>query len=241
MGVAWCESVRQRVETTLGLGEDDLLSFVLQSMLCLGPDARKTAEDCHKEALRLLQSSNSGASGGHCSDSLKNEASTIRPWEARNIDGENTETGNGDPNIRSSSLSKYIIHSCNAPSPEITTVPVTQLISQFDNPEGSLFWKSSFGDDSDETYGDGRGSSSASTVVIAYDTEPQDGGVGESAGSDLGVVAAPETDNVEDTPSENEFRELLANAVKTTIEQTGKSTVIEANAALSVKRSRDAR
>jgi hypothetical protein len=78
-------------------------------MLCLGPNARKTAEDCRKEALRLLQSSNSGVSGGHCSDSLKNEASTIRPWEAQKIDGENTETGNSDPNIRGSSLSKYII------------------------------------------------------------------------------------------------------------------------------------
>jgi hypothetical protein len=70
---------------------------------------------------------------------------------------------------------------------------------------------------------------------------PQDGGVGESAGSVLGVVAAPETDDVEDTPSENEFRELLANAVKAMMEQTGKSTVIEADAALAVKRSRDAR
>ena len=55
-------------------------------------------------------------------------------------------------------------------------------------------------------------------VVIAYDAEPQDGGVGESAGSVLGVVAAPETDNVEDMPLENEFRELLANAVKATTE-----------------------
>jgi len=246
MGVAWCESVRQRVETMLGLGEDDLLSFVLQSMLCLGPDDRKTAQDCHKGALRLLQSSNSGVSGGHCSDSLKNEASTIRTWEARKIDGENTKTGNGDPNIRSSSLSKYIFRnprharSCIAPSPEIITVPVAQLVSQFDNPEDSLFWRSSFGDDSDESYGDGKGSSSASTVVIAYDAEPQDRGVGESAGSVLGVAAAPETDDVEDSPSENECRELLTNAVKAMIEQTGKSTVIEADAALSVKRSRDA-
>ena len=227
MGVAWCASVRQRVETTLGLGEDDLLSFVLQSMLCLGPDVRKTAEDCHKEALRLLRSSNSGISGGHCSDSLKNEASTICPWETRKIDSENT--GNGDPNIRSSSLSKII------------TVPVAQLVSQFDDPEDSLFWTSSFGGDSDESYGDGRGSSSASTVVIAYDAEPQEGGVGESAGSVLGVGAASETDDVEDTPSENEFRELLANAVKAMMEQTGKGTVIEADAALCVKRSRDAR
>ena len=42
-------------------------------------------------------------------------------------------------------------------------------------------------------------------VVIAYDAEPQDGGVGESAGSILGVVAALKIDDVEDTPLENEF------------------------------------
>jgi DUF1009 family protein len=77
--------------------------------------------------------------------------------------------------------------------------------------------------------------------VIAYNAELQDKGVKESAGFILGVVAAPKTDNVKDMPSENEFRELLANAVKAIIKQTGKSIVIKANAALFVKRSRDTR
>ncbi|KAF4634687.1 hypothetical protein G7Y89_g3426 [Cudoniella acicularis] len=40
-------------------GGDDLLSFVLESILCLRLDARKTATNCYKEALRLLRSSNS--------------------------------------------------------------------------------------------------------------------------------------------------------------------------------------
>ena len=167
-GVAWCKSVRKRVETTLESGEDDLLSFVLQSMLCLELDGRKRAEDCHTEALRLLQSSNSGVSGGHYSDSLFEK--------------------------------------------------------------DSLFCRSSFQDDSDQSYGDGRGSSSASTVVIAYDAE-QDGGIGESAGPVLGVVAAPKTDY--DTPSENKFRHLLVNALYM-MEQSK-----EADAALSIKRSMD--
>lgn len=64
-----------------------------------------------------------------------------------------------------------------------TSLPVRQS-------RGQSLLEIQFGDDSDESCGDGRGSSSASTVVIAYDAEPQDGGVGESAGSVLGVVAA---------------------------------------------------
>ena len=249
IGVTWCKSVRQRVETTLGFGEDDILSFVLESMLCLRPDARKTAADCHMEALCLLRSSSSEVSGGHCSDSFKNEASTIRPWEARKTDSENTETGNGDPNIRSSSLSKYIIRdpgraacSCNAPSSEAPTVRVGQLISQLNNPENSLFYKSTFGDESDGSYSNGRGSSSAPTVVLARDIEPQNGGVEEPAGSVLVFAEPRETDDVQDTPSENAFRELVANALKAMAEQTGKRTVIdEVDAAHFVKRSRAAR
>lgn len=80
MGVEWCQSVRQRVEMVVRPGGDDLLSFVLESMLCLRPNVRKKATDCQQKALLLLdraRESNRGASGGHCSDSLEIEASTI--------------------------------------------------------------------------------------------------------------------------------------------------------------------
>ncbi|KAL8310377.1 hypothetical protein RB597_010294 [Gaeumannomyces tritici] len=63
-GVEWCESIRERVERALRQGHrqgqrQDLLSFVLESMLCLDPNDRETAAECHKEALRLLFNSNS--------------------------------------------------------------------------------------------------------------------------------------------------------------------------------------
>ncbi|KFZ01929.1 hypothetical protein V500_00558 [Pseudogymnoascus sp. VKM F-4518 (FW-2643)] len=223
VGVEWCKSVRNRVKMELKVKGDDLLTSV-ESMLYLRPRARKSAADCHTAAVRLLQSSNNGATGGHYSDSFKSP--TIRPWEAPKIDTENTEAGNGDPTIRSSSLSttgfRQRIRSCNAPSPEITTVPVAPLLSRFDDPEDSLFFRASFGDDADKEE-----SSSASTIVIAYDTKPQDERVRESAGSVLGIVAAPE--NGED--SESEFRVLPCNAVKAMAEQTGNHSVIKAEIA----------
>lgn len=108
-----------------------------------------------------------------------------------------------------------------------------ELVSQLNNPENSLFYKSTFGDESDESYSDGRGSSSA---LI----ESQNEGVEE--GSVLVFAEPPETDGVQDTPSENAFRELIANALEAMAEQPGKRAVVdEVDVAHSVKRSRAAR
>ncbi len=235
-GVEWCKSVRQRVETMLEPEGDDLLLFVLESMLCLRPDARKTATDCLKAASVLLdraQESNSRVSGGNFSDNLDNEASTIRPGEARNIDSEITEMGNGGASIGSSSLSTYIIsdpqrhvRSCNAPSPEATSVHVGQLLSKFGNHEDILFYESSFGEDSDGRDDGGGESGLASTIVTAHGIKPQDEAVEGSPRPVLGFAAPPETDDVGD------------NAVKAMVEETGTCTSNVADAAFSFKRCR---
>ena len=248
MGVGWCQSVRQRVERMPGHGQDDLLSFVLESMLCLRPDARKPATDCHKEALLLLdrtresnsEESNSGASGDHCLDSFESEAFTIRLGEGQKLDSESGETGSSDLSIGSSSPSRYIVsdagrdvRSCNAPSPEATRVDVGQLLSKFRDPEDSLFYNPSFGEDSDDSSSDGEGSGSASTIVIAHDVKPQDEQDGGSS--------EPKTDDLEDRLLESPLREMLTNGLKAMAEETGTCTGIEADATLSVKRSRAAR
>lgn len=97
MGVEWCKSVRQRVERQLGPEPDDLLSFALESMLCLRPDARKSATNCHMEALLLLgrtqeshnEETNGGVSGDHFPDRFESgEASTIRLGGTRKIHSE---------------------------------------------------------------------------------------------------------------------------------------------------------
>ncbi|KAI9780303.1 MAG: hypothetical protein M1816_003113 [Peltula sp. TS41687] len=105
--VGWCKSVRQRVEMTLSLKEDDLLSFVLKSMLCLQPKSRNSAKDCSKEALLLLDGithESSPVSGGHCLDSFQDEASTIRLDKPPNTGSESTDTGNGDDSCNTPSL-----------------------------------------------------------------------------------------------------------------------------------------
>lgn len=214
MGVEWCRSVRQRAERLPGHEHDDLLSFVLESMLCLRPGARKSATDCHKEALLLLDRSRESTSGGcgdHCSNTSDNEAPTIRVAEGRKLYREITETGNSEPSLGSSSLSRYIIsdpgrrrgRSCNAPSPE------------------------SEGERSDDEE-----SSFASTIVIARDIEPQTEQVEESlrSGADL-----------EDSPSEKVLRTMLEIENKAMAQGLGLCTANRADVALSVKRSRVAR
>ncbi|KFY94134.1 hypothetical protein V500_03404 [Pseudogymnoascus sp. VKM F-4518 (FW-2643)] len=78
VGVRWGNIVRQWVEVKLEVEGDDLSSFFLK-MLCLRPDARKTATDCHMAALGFLSSSNSVVTRDHCSDSFNHGASTMRP------------------------------------------------------------------------------------------------------------------------------------------------------------------
>lgn len=187
-GVEWCKSIRERVERALLQARrqgrrPDLLSFVLESMLCLDPHDRKTAAECHKEALGLLIDNNSvaesdngrggEADGHHQHQRLDTEASTII---AGNVDGS------------LSSLSRYIYNtdellerrqdgSCRAPSPEtVVRLHAGQLLAKLRNPQDSLFCKSSFGETSQHSDPGSDGSTRApATVMIAPDAvvEPQ--------------------------------------------------------------------
>ncbi|KAI4266112.1 MAG: hypothetical protein L6R35_006987, partial [Caloplaca aegaea] len=245
MGVEWCRRVRQRVESVPGSETDELLELVLEWMLCLRPEDRKPATECRKEALRLLDSKNEerngGVSGGHCLGSFGSEASTIRLGEARRL-------GSGDLSAGSSSLSRYIISnaerhvgSCNAPSPEAPHVHAGELLSRLVDPEDSLFYKSSFGEDSnDGSSSDGGDSGLASTNVIAY--KPQDEQVEGSPRSVLEVATAIETDDLEDRLWDKPLQELLTDALGARAEGTGTAIGVDADATLSrVKRSRAAR
>lgn len=153
MGVDWCESICEKVKFALRQGlagaggrqrqRQDLLSFVLESMLCIEPGVRKTALGCYKEALLFLcddnvPESHPGVAGNHHHsngvDADDTEASTI-------LGGKKA----GGSSLSSLSLmSRYSIatddkpggrqrrlqeRSCNAPSPEtavaeVATVPL---------------------------------------------------------------------------------------------------------------------
>ncbi|KAK0624523.1 hypothetical protein B0T17DRAFT_654453 [Bombardia bombarda] len=183
LGVKWCRRIRGSVEEKLRHEHkhDGLLSFVWESMLCLEPDARESAKGCHKKALLLLDSTQdrtSGTSGGYCVDNGSDgeartmQARTMRFEDARNLGSDMIDTESGDPSIGSSSINRYMIKEpipqdvrpCNAPSPESAPAHVGQLLSKIHNPEDSLFYKSSFGGDSN----------SASTIVMRRAVEPQD-------------------------------------------------------------------
>lgn len=252
MGVEWCRSVRQKMEMMIRPGGDNLLSFVLESMLCLRPEVRKKATDCQQKALLLLdraRENNRGVSGGHCSDSLKTEASTIRLGEGWRHRSNSAEMGSGDLSAGSSSLSSYIIRdpgyrhdrSCNTPSPETAPKRVEQLLSEFRDPENSLFYKSSFGEDSDGSSSDGEESGSASTVVIAQDVKPQDERVEGSSLPVLGFAAPYKPDDLEHKLWETPIREVLLDSLKAMRDGPGMCTGNGACAAHSTKRSRPAR
>ncbi|KAH7631538.1 checkpoint kinase [Sordaria sp. MPI-SDFR-AT-0083] len=247
MGVEWCKRVRLRVKTKVGLQVQggDLLPFLLDSMLCLRPEARKTATDCLEDALLLLshtnEESNGAVSDSYSPDNSENEAFTIRLGEAQKADSETTEPETGDPSSR---LERYIIsnpgrhvRSSNAPSPKATTVVhIEQLRSKLDNPED----RSSCGYGSDGGCSDNGESSSASTVTYttARDTKPQDGEVQGSPGSVLGLVAPPEI-CLEATTSSDAVKDVgdIAEVVERTDTRRGN----EADAAPSFKRRRTAR
>ncbi|KAL9011296.1 MAG: hypothetical protein Q9173_003850 [Seirophora scorigena] len=245
MGVEWCRRVRQRAESVPRGERDELLEFVLEWMLCLRPEGRKPATESRKEALRLLDSNNEerncGLSGGRYLGSFGSEASSIRLGEARKLES-------GDLNIGSSSLSRYIISnaergvgSCNAPSSEPARLHAGELLSKLVDPEDSVFYKSSFREDSSDGRSSDRGdSSSASITVLAY--KPQDEQVEGSPRSVLEVEPAVETDELEDRLRDNPLQQLLADALRPVAEETGTAISVDTDATLNrVKRSRAAR
>ncbi|AEO60717.1 hypothetical protein MYCTH_90226 [Thermothelomyces thermophilus ATCC 42464] len=226
MGVEWCESIREGVERALRQGyrqgrRQDLLSFVLESMLCLDPDDRETAAECHKAALRLLLFDSNSVPE---SDNDRGEADGHHQHQQSDTEASTILAGKADGSL--SSLSRYIDHtdellgrrrdrSCRAPSPE-TVVPlhVGQLLEKLRNPHDGLFCKSSFGEASDSDSGSDCSTSAPATVMIARDT-----------------VVEPQTQQQEqeDRPSDAPIREALVNYLNN---GTG--------ATLSVKRSRPA-
>jgi serine/threonine protein kinase len=223
MGVEWCESICERVERALRQGHrqgrrQDLLSFVLKSMLCLNPADRGTAAKCHKEALRLLFDSNSVPE----SDNDRGEADDHHQHQKSDTEASTILAGKADESLPS--LSRYIVdtdellgrrqeRSCRAPSPE-TVVPLHagQLLKKLRNPQDSLFYNSSFGEDSDPDSGSDCSTSAPATVIIARET-----------------VVELQTQEQEDRLSDALIREALGNSLN---HGTG--------ATLSVKRPRPA-
>lgn len=234
MGVEWCKKICR--ESAPGHERNELLDFVLQSMLCLRPEDRKPATECHKEALRLLDSSSddsdSVVSGGGFLGSLGSGASTIRPGQAQGL-------GHEDLSVEVSSA-RYIISNpervqpCDTPSPKAPRIDLRQFIPRFTDPEDSLFYKSSFGGESYDEFSSIP--DSVSTAVMAH--QPQ--GEQEFPGS---AEAALEVHDPEHEPWDDLPAEFLPNAPRHhPVEETETAIGVGAYPTMShVKRSRAVR
>lgn len=185
-GVEWCKSIRERVERAVLQARrqgrrPDLLSFVLESMLCLDPHDRKTAAECHEEALGLLIDNSSvaesdngrggEADGHHQHQRLDTEASTII---AANVDGSLSSLGRYIYNT-DELLERRQDRSCRAPSPEtVVRLHAGQLLAKLRNPEDSLFCKSSFAETSQQSDSGSDGSTGAPATVVEPQTQEQE-------------------------------------------------------------------
>lgn len=170
MGVDWCETICEWVEMKSMAENDEILSFVRDSMLRIQPSDRMSAADCYKGASDLLartQDRSCRIDGGSRSTGCEDDEDTIMARGVRRLDDQ-IGTTSSDSGIGDSSLSRYIIsnperYASSAKAPPM--VHVGQFVPKFRNPEDSLFSESTFGGILDEDYDEDSGS--ASTIVPA--------------------------------------------------------------------------
>ncbi|UKZ72197.1 uncharacterized protein TrAtP1_013136 [Trichoderma atroviride] len=213
MGLDWCETICERVAMKSRAEDDEMLSFVLDSMLRLEPGDRMTAADCYKGALGLLaraQEQNYDADGGSCSTGREDDEGTIVPGGVQRLDDQ-IGTTSSSLGVGGSSLSRYIISnpeqcasSAKAPPPqaETTMVHIGQFLPKFRNPEDSLFYESTFGEILDEDYDED--SETASTTVPGHHAEPQEG-VEQSLTTSGSAHAAPAEESLLSTMEWSKF------------------------------------
>lgn len=212
MGVDWCEAICERVEMKSRAGKDEMLSFVLDSMLRLEPGDRMTASDCYKRALDLFartQGRSCDVDGGGCLTGYEDDEDTIVPEGIQRLDDQIGMT-RSDLAIRDSSLSRYIIsnleQSANPakapPHTKTSMLHVGQFLSNFRNPEDSLFYESTFGEILHDDYDED--SETASTIVPIHHAESQER-VEESLMTSGSAIAAPVEESVLSTMEWSRF------------------------------------
>lgn len=242
MGVGWCETICEWVEMKSRVENDEMLSFVLDSMLRLQPSDRMTAADCYKGALTLLaqtQERSREVNGGSCSTISEDEEATIVPGGQRVDDQIGTTVS--DSGVVGSSLSRYIVSNpgqqasssnVQPPQAKATMVHVGQLLSKFRNPEDSLFYESTFGEILDGGYDEDSGT--ASTIVPVHHAKPQER-VEQALITSVSGHAAPVEESLLSTMEWSEFDD--DNGAETIIEPTETLVCNESQAPASLKRS----
>ncbi|KAL6892143.1 checkpoint kinase [Trichoderma evansii] len=242
MGVDWCETICEWAEMKSRAENDEMLSFLLDSMLRLRPSDRKTAADCYKGALPLIaqaQERRRDVDDGCCSIRPEDGEATIILGNIKRLGDQTIGIQNVDSGIGDSSLCRYLVSNpgrqasssnIQPPRAKAAMVHVGQILSKFRNLEDSLFYESTFGEVINGSYDEDF--ETASTIVPAHHTKPQEGveaGLIESVSGH----AAP----VGESLSENMEWSKLGDDTETTIEQTKTLTCNETQASMSLKRS----
>lgn len=235
MGVGWCKTICEWVEMKSGVENDEMLSFVRDSMLRLQPRDRMTAADCYKGALALLAQNHElscEADGGRCSARSEDEDE-----EAAVVLGDfkkfNDQMGmaNGDSDVGGPPLSKYITDNpIHPPQATATMVQVGQFPPNFRNPEEGLSYESTLGEVLDGGH-DGD-SGTTSTIIPARYNKPQEG-------FEAGLIAAASeyAAPVEKSLPETMEWSKLDDDTETTAEQTRALIGNESQTWMSLKRS----
>ncbi|KAL8354377.1 hypothetical protein RB601_003985 [Gaeumannomyces tritici] len=168
-GVRWCRRIREWAGEKHGQNHlqgrrKDLLSFVLDWMLCLDTDDRKTAKKCHEEALKLWPDSN-----------IAPESGSDRGEENRSHRAPPPETA-ASPSETAAETAAEKAAETAAPPPETAASPseteappyanvgVQQMLEWLHDPQGSGFYESSVGGVSNWDSGSNCISSGGNTV-----------------------------------------------------------------------------
>lgn len=243
MGVDWCETICEWVEMKSRAENDELLSFVLGSMLRIQPSHRMTAADCYKRISGLLvriHGRSCGFDSGSCSTECEDDEDTIIAGGIQRLDNQ-IGTADSDSDMADSSLSRYIISnpeqyasSIKAPLPQTkaTMVHVGQFLSKFRNPEDSLFYGSTFREILDEDYDED--SETDSTIIPAHRAESQEERVEQALITSVSAHAVPVEDSFLSTVEWSKFDDY--DDAEITIEQIETLMSNESQAPASLKR-----
>ncbi|KAL8312922.1 hypothetical protein RB593_007247 [Gaeumannomyces tritici] len=178
-GVRWCRRIREWAGEKHGQNHlqgrrKDLLSFVLDWMLCLDTDDRKTAKKCHEEALQLWPDSNIAPESG--SDRGEENRSHRAPPPETAASPSSTAASTAVPPPETAASPSSTAAETAAPPPEMAASPseteappyanvgVQQMLEWLHDPQGSGFYESSVGGASNWGSGSNSISSGGNTV-----------------------------------------------------------------------------
>ncbi|KAJ8126473.1 hypothetical protein O1611_g7166 [Lasiodiplodia mahajangana] len=159
----WCKAIRCRVEDFVRITEDPLAQHLLEAMLCIKPEMRNTARECHRRSSLLPDGSEYTwkervHKGGEWQEEDEEGETTTTPRNQNRVD-HGTEEVTADPGMNGDGMNEGWsvtasvgeLYRSGAPPPSTLSGHHTELreiLGKISDPEASLFVKSDIGDES---------------------------------------------------------------------------------------------